>query len=227
MASHSAETHKIPRLEMGDRLTRSEFERRYKGMPKSYRAELVEGVVYLAPPVDSRHCQSHFRLIAWLCTYDVGTPGVVGADSASFRLDWDNELQPDGHLRIESGGRSQISGEHLEGAPELAVEVATSSVSYDLHAKLPVYRRSGVQEYIVWRTQDQYLDWFFLVNEQYQPLPSDDAVVLRSRVFPGLWIDRPAFSTGDMAKVMAVLQQGIASPEHAEFVAKLESQRPK
>ena len=38
------------------------------------------------------------------------------------------------------------------------------------------------QEYLVWRTVDQRIDWFELVDGTYRPLPADD----RSNVFPGL-----------------------------------------
>lgn len=40
-----------PPLENGDRLTREEFEIRYSAMPELKKAELIEGVVYLASPV--------------------------------------------------------------------------------------------------------------------------------------------------------------------------------
>ena len=42
-----------------------------------------------------------------------------------------------------------------QGAPDLIVEIAASSASYDLHGKKDVDERHGVQEYIVWRTLDQ------------------------------------------------------------------------
>lgn len=49
----------IPPLESGDspletlreRLTCAEFERRYEATPEKFKAELIEGVVYLASPV--------------------------------------------------------------------------------------------------------------------------------------------------------------------------------
>jgi hypothetical protein len=42
---------KIPPLENGDRLTSHEFERRYHAMPNLKKAELIEGVVYVASPL--------------------------------------------------------------------------------------------------------------------------------------------------------------------------------
>ena len=156
----------IPTLENGDRLTRYEFERRYEAMPHVKKAELIEGVVYVASPVRyRRHGKPHGYIMGWLGLYCSATPGVEFADNSTVRLDLDNEPQPDALLRIdeELGGQSYISeDDYIEGAPELIVEVASSSAAYDLHDLLKAYRRNGVQEYIVWQIAEQKLNWFSL-----------------------------------------------------------------
>jgi hypothetical protein len=43
----------------------------------------------------------------------------------------------------------------------------------------------------------------------------------RSAVSPGRWLEPAALLRGDLATVLALVQQGLASPEHAEFVARL------
>jgi Uma2 family endonuclease len=143
------------RLENGDRLTRTEFEQRYSEMPPSFKAELIEGVVYVAAAVRANsHGKPHGRIIGWLATYCSETPGVDFADNATVRLDTGNEPQPDAALWIEAeaGGNVRITeDDYLEGSPDLAVEIAASSVSYDLYDKREVYRRNGVKEYIVWQ----------------------------------------------------------------------------
>jgi Uma2 family endonuclease len=213
-------------LENGDRLTREEFERRYQAMPHFTKAELIEGVVYVPPPVRHRHHgQPHIDLSGWLVQYQASTPGVEASDNSTVRLDLDNEPQPDALLFIapECGGQIRISEDgYIEGAPELVVEVASSSASYDLHTKLQVYRRNGVREYLVWRVLDQEIDWFVLQAGQYQRLPGDTSGVYRSSVFPGLWLDTAALLRGDLATVLALVQQGVKSPEHAAFVADLQ-----
>lgn len=45
--NHSSLKMKILPLENGDRLTRSEFERRYHAMSSVKKAELIEGMVYM------------------------------------------------------------------------------------------------------------------------------------------------------------------------------------
>ena len=146
----------------------------------------------------------------------------MGASNTTVRLDLDTEVQPDVLLRLEQGGRSQIGADgYVEGAPELVVEVAASSASYDLHDKLRVYRRNGVQEYVVWRVVDRELDWFVLREGTYHRLESDQAGILRSVVFPGLWLAVPALLARDLAAVLAAVQVGLASPEHAVFLERL------
>lgn len=158
-------TIRVPPLESGDRLTRPEFERRYQAMPYLKKAELIEGVVYVASPVRmANHGRLHAQIVGWLMVYSAATPRVDLADNATVRLDIDNEPQPDALLRLpEVGGNSCISeDDYVEGTPELIVEVATSSASYDLNDKLNAYRCNGVQEYIVWQIYENNLDWFSL-----------------------------------------------------------------
>ncbi len=182
-----------PPLENGDRLTRAEFERRYDAMPHLKKAELIEGVVYMPSPVRfERQSSPHFDLIGWLALYRAATPGVRGGDNGSIRLDLDNMPQPDAFLLIlpSHGGQARISADDfIEGAPELIAEVAASSVSFDLHAKLQVYRRNEVREYVVWRVEDQTFDWFILREGQYERLPLVPSGLYQSEVLPGLWLD--------------------------------------
>jgi Uma2 family endonuclease len=212
-------------LQQGDRLTRDEFESRYNATDGIKRAELIEGRVYLSPPVSfGAHGNPHFSIIGWLAAYAVATPGVLGGDNASLRLDLRNMPQPDGFLIIEParGGQAQISDDdYVEGAPELIVEVAASSASYDLHEKFDAFLRNGVREYIIWRTKDEKVDYFMLRNGAFQPHAADERGCFRSAIFPGLWLDGGALMSSDLQTVHAFLRQGIATPEHAAFVAKL------
>ena len=186
--------NEIPPLEAGDRLTRAEFERRYKAMPGLKKAELIEGVVYMPSPGSLfRHGAPQFDLITWLGFYKIATPGVIGGDNSTTRLDLDNESQPDAVLLINpaKGGQAKISPEgYIENAPELVAEVASSSASYDLNDKLKACRRSGVCEYIVWRVRDRQVDWFVLKRGKYLRLRPDQSGVYRSKIFPGLWLDQ-------------------------------------
>jgi Uma2 family endonuclease len=217
-------TSQFPRLETGDHLSRDEFERRYETMHDVKKAELIEGVVFVDGPVRFRaHGAPHADLGGSMGYYTAFTPNVRGGIRASVRLDLKNEFQPDVLFMLDPkcGGQARISVDDLiEGAPELVAEVCSSSVSMELHTKKKVYLRTGVREYLVWRTLDEELDWFVNRGGEFVQLVPDESGIIRSEVFPGLWLDRAALIRDDMPSVIEVLQQGLASPEHAAFVKK-------
>jgi len=225
LTSQTVTTQHLPPLENGDRLIRPEFERRYQAMPGLKKAELIEGVVYMASPLRFKfHAEPHGRLITWLGVYQAATPQVQMGIEPTVRLDIDNELQPDGVLLIsqESGGKSTLTVEgYLEGAPELVVEIAASSAAIDLGDKKRAYRRSGIQEYLIWQVFDQKIDWFSLENGDYISLLPNQEGVICSLVFPGLWLDISAMLNGNMSRVLDILKAGINSVEHQEFIQKL------
>lgn len=214
-----------PPLLTGDRLSVAEFERRYQAHPEIKKAELIEGVVYMPSPVKfKQHASPHHFLVTWTGTYLAATPGLEAGDNATLRLDNANRPQPDILLRIDRahGGRSFIAqDDYLVGAPELIIEIAASSANYDMNAKKDAYARNGVQEYLVALTYDRAVYWFALHEGEYVELQPDEQGILRSQVFPGLWLQPAALWANDLAGLLAVLQQGLASPEHADFVARL------
>ncbi len=219
----------IPPLQSGDRLTRDEFERRYHAMPEHVKAELIKGVVYvMASPVRAvGHGEEHAVIVGWLILYRSKTPGVRVFDNSTVRLDEESEPQPDAALLIDPrrGGQAILAPDgYIEGAPELVIEIAASSVSYDLHDKLEAYQDRGVREYVVWRVFDDAVDWFERVDGRFVLRAPDEAGLLRSAVFPGLWLDPAALIADDLAKMIERLNQGLTSPEHAAFVARLNPQ---
>ena len=164
----------------------------------------------------------------WVATYFAQTSGVSFGVDATLQLEGDNEVQPDMTLftvRREDGTNRVGADGYIDGGPELAIEVAASSASRDRNAKKRVYLANGVREYIIWRTKDDVIDWFILRDGKYEPLPLAEGVY-KSEAFPGLWLDTAAMLRGDLAGVFAVLHQGMATPEHAAFVARLTSPRP-
>lgn len=204
----------IPPLNPGDHLTRAEFHRRYLAHPEIKKAELIEGVVYMPSPVHFKHHGApHFDLITWLGVYCAATPGVEGGDNASVLLDFENEPQPDILLRYtpEHGGQSWVNeDDYIEGTPELVVEVAASSVTYDMNVKRRVYARNGVPEYLAVQMYERRIDWFVLREGVYETLQPDKNSIIKSEIFPGLWLNTTAFWQRDLAQVLATLQQGLS-----------------
>ena len=204
----SAQMAVPPILESGDHLTRAEFHRRYCARPEIKRAELVEGVVYVGSPVRADlHAEPHARVVAWLGAYWASHPYLRLSDNGTVILDSDNEVQPDACLWQEEAGGTHVTEDHyIQGAPQLVVEVAASSASYDLHEKLRAYRRNGVREYIVWRVLDGAIGWLRLRDGEYVPAEPDARGVIESEAFPGLRLTVVKMLAGDLAGVLAELE---------------------
>lgn len=162
-------------------------------------------------------------MIAWLDRYESATPGVEAHDNATDILGEASEPQPDACLLISPacGGQTHFEGDYIAGPPELVVEVASSSASYDLHSKKQDYLKAGVREYLVVLARERRLVWFANREGHFEEIPPGDDGLLRSEVFPGLWLDPAALLRLDSAAVRAALDQGLATAEHAEFVQRL------
>jgi Uma2 family endonuclease len=214
----------FPLLETGYHLDADEFHRRYKLMPEGVRAELIEGIVYMASPVTVKHSQPHSSLIGWCWYYTAQTPGIVAELSATVKLGPKNEFQPDGLLYYPEhiGGTTRIKDDYIEGAPEFVFEVSNSTTAMDLHEKFQAYERAGVREYLVWQVALKRADWFVRKQSGFESLSTNDTGILRSVHFPGLWLNVPALLGRDQAKILSTIQAGMSSPEHAEFVKRLQ-----
>jgi Uma2 family endonuclease len=219
--------NKVPPLENGDHLDQPTFHARYEAMPEGVRAELIGGIVFMASPVRRRHMRGSGLAYAWLLAYEDETPGTEALNNGTIILDLESEPEPDAILRVlpEYGGRTQDEDDYVAGAPELVIEVASSSEAIDLNRKKADYERAGIDEYIVALLRGQEVRWFVLEEGTYRLLAPDTNGILRSRRFPGLWLEPQALLGGDRKRMLEVLREGLASPEHAEYVTRLAAGR--
>lgn len=204
----------------GDRMKQAEFHSAYEKMPEGYRAELIGGIVFEPSPLGYSHGTNDIRLAYLLQTYVIATPGVEAASNATVILGDDDEVQPDLVLRIihTRGGQSKVR-KYILGAPELVAEVAHSSRAIDLHLKKHRYAAAGVLEYIVVSLEDQRLYWFDLKNDIR--FASDNNGIVRSAIFPGLWIHAQGLLELDHIRTGEALQSGLQSIEHEQFKVRL------
>lgn len=220
----------IPVLENGDKLTAPEFLRRYEAMFETKKAELINSTVFMASPVRFTHSQPDGLFQTWIGVYAANTPGLLSLPNVTVRLTPKNVVQPDAALIIDPqfGGRTRTDAKgYLTGGPELVIEVAASSVSIDATDKLELYFAALVPEYILFRTEDLEIDWHNLGTQSYMALKPDALGIIKSKVFPGLWLNIAALLKGDASGILSALQQGLESPEHAAFVKELQQRAPK
>jgi Uma2 family endonuclease len=205
-----------PPLQNGDHLDASEFMRRYEAMEargEHIRAELINGIVYFMYPA---HIESHGKadsiLQMWLANYAAYAPHVDHATNGTVRLNEESMPMPDGFLwDTEAKNAWLTDDDYLEGAPDLVAETAATSAAYDCHEKLEAYRLAGVREYLISRTLDNELDWFVLEKGSYERLSPDEKGVIRSKYFPGLWLNVPALLAKNRREVLRTLDEGLTS----------------
>jgi Uma2 family endonuclease len=214
----------LPPLVDGQRLDRATFHERYEAMPPNVRAELIDGVVYMASPQGYELGKFDELASGWLFYSRLKTPGLGAAgNTTTFLSGEDDEVQPDHQLRIpeESGGSSRIVGGFVSGPPEFIIEVAKSSRGYDLGTKKLAYERTGVREYLFVGVDPEEVRWFVLRDGVYDEITPGDDGLYRSEIFPGLWLNASALYDEDPIGLAAALDRGLATPEHAAFVARL------
>ncbi len=216
-------------FEDGDVLDQPTFHKLYEAAPEGFRAELIGGIVHLPSPVSMRHGKPHSVLGTWLECYSSGTDGTEAFIDISAIMSGDSEPQPDVSLIIspEAGGQTASEDDYLTGSPELAVEISHTTTLVDLHAKKQMYEKYGVREYIVIETKRRAIHWFLRRDSRFVAIKPGADGLLKSKIFPGLWLDTDAVFERSAKRLLNVLQQGLATPEHAKFAAKLKAKLAK
>lgn len=200
-----------------------EFLDRWNRMPELKFAELIDGTVYMPSPVYNAHMRRDNR-IQLLCGYYAAcTPGTDAGTNGTWLMPSGAAPQPDCSLYImpEFGGRSSVKNGLTVGVPEFVSEICHSSRSYDLGPKLALYQSAAVNEYLAVLDEERRFEWRTLREGSFH-LMEPDSGIYRSLIFPGLWIDEAAFWNDDSAALLQTLDQGIASPEHADFLKTLQ-----
>lgn len=222
----SVARHTAPILRTDDRMSQPQFHRIYEKAPKDFKAELIGGTVYVASPAQFGHGSHDIRLAFVFVAYEGGTPGVQAAHNVMAILNDSNEPKPDSLLCIvpECGGQSAVNAAgYLSGGPALIGEVANTSSDIDLGVKKESYRNAGVQEYVVVCVQTKEIHWFRLQSGGI--LKPDPDGICKSKILPGLWLDGDALLKGHVGRLEKAVKAGLASPEHARFVQRLERAR--
>ena len=101
------------------------------------------------------------------------------------------------------------------------IEISRSTRYLDLTGKKADYERTGVREYLVVELDPNRIHWFIRRGKRFARMRPGPDGIYRSKVFPGLWLDPEALYADDLDRLIEVLEQGLATPEHTAFAAKL------
>ena len=200
-----------PPLAAGDVLSADQYWARYAASPPGIAAERINRKVYLMSPLKAAtHGDPHALLSLWLGTYASEVGGLIVSDNPTIRLNVDNDPQPDLCMR-RVGGKSRLDEDgYLVGTPEMVLEVAASSASYDLGEKREIYEAAGVQEYLVYEAFQGAIHWWRLAEDRFVMIGLQSGLY-RSNQFPGLWLDPDALRQHDSRRLLRALGQGLHS----------------
>ncbi len=153
------------------------------------KADLVDGVIYMASPENL----DHNRLVSWLdkvlgLFVEERRLGEVTINRVAYRLSTRNAPEPDlAFVRTERLGIMKKG--YVDGAPDLAVEIVSpDSVARDYEDKRRRYEEAGVGEY--WIIDPDEATATFLVSAAggFAEKPPEEQI-FRSHVIPGFVID--------------------------------------
>lgn len=100
-------------LRSGDCLSQKEFHRLYERESEEFRAELLEGTVFVCQPLSEEHAAVHPRLASIFDAYAAQTPGLQAYIDPTVILSDEDEVQPDLLIRIMPSFDGQTSDQKV------------------------------------------------------------------------------------------------------------------
>ena len=179
-----------PKLRTGTRMSLDEF---LALGETDERLELFDGVLYLmsTPTKDHQFLMGriHLHFELYLDGFEEIPAEVYQDITTILSVELQRAVEPD--LVVILSGRDNIGGRiHVEGVPDIVVEILSSDRNHDLRFKRRIYAEAGVPEY-----------WIFdPVNDTVVPLE------LRG----GEYVERPTLSAADT--LTAPLLPGLSIP---------------
>ncbi|HUT93383.1 MAG TPA: Uma2 family endonuclease [Thermoguttaceae bacterium] len=171
-----------------DLLTVEDF---YAFVSDGQKADLIDGVIYMASP-DSRRANDLTGFLHWLLRGFLERRGIGGKvvfSRFAFRLSEFSAPEPDvAYVRPERVGLIGEGG--MRGGPDVAVEVVSRESRHrDYDLKRQLYEEAGVSEYWIIDPIQKRVEFLLLEEGRYQLAPLDENRLFRSRALPGFWID--------------------------------------
>jgi hypothetical protein len=148
----------------------------------------------------------------WLGYYGTATPGCLVAQNGTWLMGAD-VLQPDCALFLspEYGGQCRMEGDYPSGAPELVVSRGSR--------ELAVYEKAGVREHLAVQVKERGVVWRVLEDGRFRRIEPDSDGLVRSRAFPGLWLDEAALWRCEGRGMLGAVDRGMESAEYGNMGA--------
>jgi Uma2 family endonuclease len=146
----------------------------YQQLPEGTLAQLINNQIVMSPAPSDKHQkllgEIYVQLHQFVKQNKLGETRLAPYD---VYLNRRNAYQPD-IVFIANENLHKIKDNGLHGAPDLVIEILSPSTwRIDKEDKKDEYERSGVKEYWMVDPADKTTEGFHLVNNEFQPLPSE------------------------------------------------------
>ena len=163
----------------------------YARIPDGQKADLIDGVIYVASP-DTRRNDVRASLLQTVLTVYAETKdlGETTGTRYAYRLSDTRAPEPD----LAFVGRERVAHVLTDregvGPPDVAVEIVSRDSRHrDYHDKFQLYQEAGVQEYWIIDPIQLRCSFYRLRQGEYGPVALEDGHLFRSEAVPGFWLD--------------------------------------
>lgn len=162
----------------------------YRLVPDGQKADLLDGVIYLASPDMRRSSKLNVFLTSLMSMY-ASAKGLGEVDASRYAFNLSETYSPEPDVAYVSNKRRTILTESGgRGAPDIAVEiVARESRDRDYGIKKQTYERAEVKEYWIVDPFQRRMEFHRLHRGRYRLVPLERNRIFRSKVLSGFWLD--------------------------------------
>jgi Uma2 family endonuclease len=171
-------------------------------------AEWIDGEVLLMSPVNIQHGELFVFLLRLLGDFvEHHDLGSVMTEPVHVRFAKLRRRRSPDIFFIASARQSIIRAQHIEGAPDLILEIVSpDSQSRDRREKFLEYQSAGVPEYWIIDPLSKTVEAYALASgKKYHPIPGKDRIP--SQLLPGFFLKPAWLWNPKLPKVSACLRE--------------------
>jgi Uma2 family endonuclease len=169
-------------------------------IPDGQKADLLDGVIYVASPDSSSANVLASKLIGLIQMYDGARKlgGRVYGRRFAFQLSEIDAPEPD-VAYVTRQRLDLVEDGRMDGGPDVAIEIVTRDSHHrDYVLKRRKYEEAGVSEYWIIDSVERTAQFLRLGGDRrYHAVRLENKRIFRSRVIEGFWLDVEWLTTGE------------------------------
>ena len=182
------------------------------------KADLIDGVVYMASPDTFEANDINGFLWSLLRMYNSAKNlgGTVLGSRYACRIDALNAREPD-VVYVSLTRRALADRLGFQGGPDVVIEIVSRDSRHrDYHLKRDLYEDAGVTEYWIVDPRERMFTALHLEHEKFAEMPISSDGVLRSQAIAGFWLRVNWLFETPLPDDYTVLQTILAGPPASE-----------